>query len=30
MTTYNTLIKEHNKNKDDIVGINSQLDYIAN
>lgn len=25
MTTYNTLIKEHNKNKDDIVGINSQL-----
>lgn len=30
MTTYNTLIKEHNKNKDDIVGINSQLAEKAN
>lgn len=30
MTTYNTLIKEHNKNKDDIVGINSQLADIPN
>lgn len=30
MTTYNTLIKEHNKNKDDIVGINSQLSEIPN
>lgn len=29
MTTYNTLIKEHNKNKDDIVGINEQLADIV-
>lgn len=30
MTTYNTLIKEHNKNKDDIVGINEQLADMEN
>ncbi|WP_346938208.1 glycosyl hydrolase family 28-related protein [uncultured Clostridium sp.] len=29
MTTYNTLIKEHNKNKEDIIEINGQLADIV-